>query len=601
MTAAGSVTEERLRRTGWALLLTLLAAMLAGAAFYDRAGWPGAVAGEATYLMQAESLLEDGDLAYSRADFDRMLLAELGEPTDLALASGSEGRRITFDRPFPYALWLAPFLALSPSHGFALANAVLLALVCVAASLLLGRRLGGAAPLAVTVLVFASVSFAYVFLATGDLFLMALVVLAFALAAAGERSTAAPAQVYGEAGGAPPRRWWLVGALLAVPLATDPLYGLLLLAAFVIAGRGAARANLTAGALIALLVLVGVQWWTGGGLHFIATERFRFTPETGFPLVDFTAAEWSATVHRLAALHWDGAPRLAWGLDLGLWLWNGLYLLLGRSIGLVPYFAPLLLIAGCGSLRGGRKAILAAVAAGLVLLVVLRPFNFYGGEGAVANRLFLPFYGALWWLLDAPARRRSEGVAHSARRAALWAAVAGLVAAPFLWRLWQAPRAHPIDPGTGYRHVTPLARRLLPYETSQRRMPGGEVAEVGGLMVKLLTERAWVETRRGRLVVDGRGPAEMLIGSSLPLDVLRLDFGKQAPSAMQISGGEIGERILLAGGGISFRVLPRGVVRRHPMWWTPQRQRLYLLSFELPTATDQPLAFQLSGERVGEP
>ena len=152
------------RPAAWVLLASLLAATLAGAYFYDRAGWPGRLAGESTYLMQAASLAVDFDLTYTRDDFDRMLLADLGNPTDLSLVSGSEGRRIAFDRPFPYALYLAPFVKLWPRQGFAIANALLLAFVSIFAARTLERQAGAWSPVWVAVLLFASVLFAYVFL-----------------------------------------------------------------------------------------------------------------------------------------------------------------------------------------------------------------------------------------------------------------------------------------------------------------------------------------------------------------------------------------------------------------------------------------------------
>jgi hypothetical protein len=44
-----------------AVLGLLLAATLAGAATLDRRRWPGLAGDEATYLMQAQSLVWDGD------------------------------------------------------------------------------------------------------------------------------------------------------------------------------------------------------------------------------------------------------------------------------------------------------------------------------------------------------------------------------------------------------------------------------------------------------------------------------------------------------------------------------------------------------------
>lgn len=570
-----------IRHAGWALLGSLLAVTLAAAITSDRTGWPSKLAGEATYLMQARSLAEDFDLVYTRADFDRMLLDDLGNPEDLALVTGSGGRRITFDRPFPYALYLAPFVKVWPRHGFAIANALLLVAVSIFAARTLERRIGPWGALWVAVLIFASVLFAYVFLATGDLFLFALTLLAFCLVARAESSE--------PDGDVSQRHWFVVGALLAIPAATEPLYGVLAVAtlfALPVKDHRAARTTLVFGFFAALLIQTLVGWWSGGGLFGLGASSFRFTPETGYPLVDFTAGEWPQTVRRLAAFHWDGAPRFSWGLDPRLWFWDGVYLIAGRSIGLLPYFAPLLVLPIVGSLAGFRRPLALAAVAWALSVVVLQPFNIYGGEGALANRLFLPIYGALWMLIATASRRRLM----------IAALLAPVLAAPFMWRLWTSPRDYPIDRGQGYRHVAPLAQRLLPYETSQRRMPGGDAASHNGLMVKFLSERGWAETRRGRLRIENGEPLELMIGSSQPLDFLRFDFGGDAPGEIEVAGGKLKERLLMAGGGISFRVEPRGH-RRHATWWTPEAQWLYCLALELPATNDKALAFEIQGER----
>ncbi len=88
---------------------------------------------------------------------------------------------------------------------------------------------------------------------------------------------------------------------------------------------------------------------------------------------------------------------------------------------------------------------------------------------------------------------------------------------------------------------------------------------------------------------------ELLVGSSMPLDALRFDFGTDAPGELEVTGGKPGDRLLEPGGGISFRVMT-GWPRRHPMWWTPQQQWLYRLTLELPEAGDKALGFQIHGE-----
>ena len=584
------------RRGGQALLAVLCAALVAGTWVGHRPPASPLVPGEATYLMQAASLWHDLDLTYTRADFDRLLLDRSGDPTDLELVSAGNGRRITYDRPFPYALYLAPFQAFLGTKGPAVANGFLLLLVAWFGARVLERRVGEYAPLWTALLLFASVVFVYVFLATGDFFLFALTTLAFLLltSGGGKESSAPQSQTQSQTQS---RAWrpMLAGMLLAVPVATEPLYLLLVFAAWRQPTVVGASRGLWVGFGSGWLAQIFVRWWAGGGLGPMGAERFRFTPETGFPLVDFTALEWSPVVHRLSALHWDGAPRFSWGVDLWLWLWDALYFVMGRNLGLLPYFAPLLLLLLAGSLRGGRRSLVLAAGLWAVALVVLHPFNFWGGPGTVANRLFLPVYGALWLFLDRP----QEGT-NRLRRLGAWAAIATmLVAALFLGRLWSNPWSAGL-PERGDWYVTPLAERLLPYETSQRWLPGGAMEDHGGLAVKFLDENGWAESRRQRLMVEGAEGTSLLIGSTDPLDTIRLDFGKEAPSKIEVRGGTLGDRLLRGDGGISFRIRPSGLPRKHPTWWTPNDQRLYVLSFHLPGAAEEPLPFKLVGERFEE-
>jgi hypothetical protein len=124
---------------------------------------------------------------------------------------------------------------------------------------------------------------------------------------------------------------------------------------------------------------------------------------------------------------------------------------------LLPYFAPALL--GLLQFRPDRGRVFLALAVALVAagFFTVRPFNFYGGGGALANRYLLPVYPAFWFMAARPARLRGA-----------FAAV--LVAAPFLWPLWLQPRAFPWTPEGGYRYVSNTARRLLPYETTQSHL-----------------------------------------------------------------------------------------------------------------------------------
>ncbi|HEY0558274.1 MAG TPA: hypothetical protein VGG20_28745, partial [Thermoanaerobaculia bacterium] len=368
----------------WAVLGLLLAATLAGALTFDRRSWPGLVGDEATYLMQAQSLAWDFDVRYTRHDYDRFV-AQWGTPPDgLILQSGDGGRTLVYAKPAAYALWIAPFLRLSPTRGAAVANTLLLALAALLAARALERRLGPTAPLWVAAWIFASVAFAYVFWAHSDLFLMSLVAIALALAYGAPRD--------GEAEESPGRtalRWAAAGLLLGLVFASRPFYGTLLLPAALAVPAPRRRlglATLAAGAVVAVLAsglthLAEADSWTP-----YSGERQSFDAKTGFPAVSLPPESWRQRGVGRGNRSWHAAdimgPRLS--------AWNSLYFLTGRDVGILPYYLPLLL--GLAAFRRGEgrgMLILAALAAAACFLIT-RPFNFYGGGGAIANRYFLP-------------------------------------------------------------------------------------------------------------------------------------------------------------------------------------------------------------------
>lgn len=566
--------QQRFTATAsWTLLGVLLVALLAAALIHDRSGRRRFAAGEATTIMQAESLLFDFDLAYERADHDRFAARWQGAPSDLELVSGSDGKRITFDRPFVYAVLLAPVLAALPRNGFAVLDVLLLAAAAVLSARAIGRTVA-AAPLLVAVLIFASVTFAHVFFARGDVFSLALLVAAVALVV--DRPPGSP------------RAWAGAGALLAIAAAGEPLLAVVPLALLVAAGSADGhrdRRALIAGFAVSWALLVVVRVASGGGMvHGFDAVAFRFTPATGFPLVDFPAAEWPQAIRELRAFH-RPSPPLAWGLDLGLLWANVRYLLFGRSLGLVPYFLPLLLLPLYAGRDRVRRAVLAAAGLFLLASLLLRPFDLAaaGGPGALANRAFLPLYGALWLVI---ARPRHGGLA----------VAAAALAAPFMLPVWGAPGDGPVDASGVPRHVSPAAARWLPYETSQRQLAAAPFSEHRGLWLRPLSTSVWVEEHKDRLAIDGAARGELLVASVIELAVLRLDFGADAPSELEVAGSEVMERLLDPGGGIGFRLRAEPVAH-HPLWWTAERMWLYRLAIQLPDATPGAHTFRITGER----
>jgi len=555
----------------WGALALLLAATLLAAATLDRRDWPGLIGDEAAYLMQAESLAFDGDLVYSRGDYDRFVDHWGRRPEGLILQSGDRGETLTYGKPALYSAWLAPFVRLSPTRGAATANALLLALAAVAAARALRPAVGAAAPLWVAAFVFASVAFANVFWAHGDLFLMCLTALGLAL-------------VYG-GGGSPAWRWAVAGALLAaVALARPPYAPLLLPAAWAAWGapagapRRRALAALAGGALVCAALAVAASAVQRGSWTPYGGERMGFYSHTGFPEVDLPPGGWSAELSRRPGSgSWVAREKLVLTARPKLLAYDALYFAAGSHVGLLPYYLPALL--GLLAWRPGsrRWPLAAAVAATVLVFFLLRPFNFYGGGEALANRYFLPVYPALWFL-PAP------GLADRWRRWT-WLAplAAALAATPFLMPLWTAPRAHPRTPEGTWRYVSPAARRLLPYETTLDHLKpaGRDDFALEGLWVKPLSAGAGGPDAEGRLVIepaaDGGPPAaELLLGSPRPLAALVVEPSPGAPP-LSFEGAEL--LAPPADGDGSYRLAPRRVAR-HPMWWTADDYHLYRLRIE---------------------
>ena len=562
----------------WALLLLPFLALLLAAAGNERASWPDLLPRESTLLMQAGSLLEDHDLVYERLDFDRLLLAWRGNPPDLNLATGSDGRKITFQYPFVYALYLAPFLAIAPERGIACANILLLLLATCVAGRTLHRRLGGASPLLLGLWLFGSAAFATVFRADGDAFVLALSLLAGSAVLAAE-----PAEQ-----GRGRRLMFGAGLLLGPVILAGPT-ALLLLALLVYSVAGEARRRLAPplllGAAAGMVFLMLVQWWNGGGLYFFATSTFNFTPATGYPAVDFPTGDWASEVQKLRALNWNAAPKLSLGFEPRLLLWNVWYFFAGASHGLIPYLLPLLLLLALARSR----ALLLVTALWVLSLLVLQPFNFWGGPGGLGNRLLLPLYGAAIVCLPA---LRGKWAAGPGRTKLAGAAILVLVA-PFLAGLWASPGSWPFA-RAAYQQQTAWARGLLPHETSQQFLPGGTVAELNGIFVAALDENSWVEKQQNRLGMQG-GQATFLVCSGTALSALVFEMGEDAPSEVSFQGGELAESILRPEGGIGFRIEPR-LWRRHPLFFSPLPLYIYRIEIGLPAGARGDTFFRLTPE-----
>ncbi|MEO1083603.1 MAG: hypothetical protein AAFY88_05125, partial [Acidobacteriota bacterium] len=356
------------------------------------------------------------------------------------------------------------------------------------------------------------------------------------------------------------------------------------------------RLSVVFGVLIGLGAQGVALFWVGGGLGSIDSVRFVFTPASGFPLVDVPTQDWSRVVEKLGALHFEGAPRFDWALEPTLVARHALYWLAGQSIGFLPYFgAPLVLLA-----LGVRRRVAAAWAIGLgataILAVLLEPFHMAVG-GAVGNPRLLPWLAVtiLLW------RGSAVTAPHASRRALAASAVAAALAAIFVGGAWLDPDGPPARMGAEglvAGHTTAAARAILPYELSQRPLPGGAAYDHSGLRVKLLS-RSLREKDLDVLTLSGAEPAHLWVASPEPLAAVLLAFGASAPATVELldAGAELLDRELRSDGGVTFRVAVEGL--RHGMWWSPRAQFVYRVNFRLPDAGETRLDFTLSGESPG--
>ena len=543
----------------WALVLVLTTAV----AVFDPRDWPYTVGDEGVYSMQAQSLAFDFDRRYEETDYRRYLETTGKVPDPLILQSTDGGGTLVYAKPVFYSLYLAPFVRLAPERGPIVANLVLLILAALLLECLLLQRVGADGPLVAAFLLFFSVTFGHVFWVHADLFY--LVVTALGLCCL---------DPWFEGRRPPPGRLIAGGALLATAGAGRPFY-LAVLAAVLLAAAPTLRqtwgrriAAIVLGA--AVVLLAGSAWFhgaSGGAWSPYVGERQGFSSATGYPDIDFDREGWPELLAVRGDASWVREGFLLPSFDAALLGHNVVYAFLGRSVGIVPYFLPLVL--ACACLRPGsrRRWLLAGVGLGLLAFLFKSPYNFYGGAGAIANRWFLPLYPVCWFLVERPPSRR-------------WLVASSLMAALFVAPLWWSAASFPveIDPDTGarrLRHVSPAAKWLLPLETSQIHLSSApRDVQHGDLRVRLIGNGVWPHGDDGVRYRPG-ADGELLIGSPVPLAGLTVEL-------VPVEAG-VGE-------AVSIVVERPRRIARHRYWYGAIPLNYYRLTLpEIPEGGDRDL------------
>lgn len=589
-------------RIAHGILAVLCLALLVAAATHGREDWTSFVGDEATYLMQAESLAWDLDVLYTPGDYRRFVDGWQLPPQGLILQSGDGGATITFGKPVFYAAYVAPFLRLAPQRGPFIANALLLIAAAWLAASVLARRIGPWAHLWVASLVFASVAFASTFWMHADLFLMCLSALAFSLLfdLRWRAQGLGPWQVSW--------RCLAIGALLAAVVFSRPLYVPLLVVAMVLLPRSRRRHVLLtlAGAALLLTSSAALQqhltdtWTPYGGL------RSGFYEHTGFPAVDFAVQQWTDSVKEMgnAAARTPLQTLRDRQQPPSLLAWNSLYFLVGRHVGILAYFLPVLLALWAtgqwltqphgdetGPSSGAHWSLLLAVAVAVGLFLWSRPYNFYGGGGSLANRYFLPLFPALWFL---PTRRIRlvEVVAVTA------------LASLFMWPLWQSPRLFPISKQGDYRYVSPVAQHLLPFETTQSHLRlAGREDLYEGFYLRLVSPSI-KRGLDGYFRLEAGEPGVMMLGSVEPLQPIQLVTKSPPGPFLDVEGGRVEGPNPTADGLWTYQLQLDDPEARHPMWWTERPVHLYRLQLQFGEPGGRRAVFRVvlpSGPDAGAP
>ncbi len=543
----------------WALVLVLTAAVAA----FDPADWPYTVGDEGVYSMQAQSLAFDFDRRYEASDYRRYVDATGKIPDPLILQSTDGGGTLVYAKPVFYSLYLAPFVRLAPERGPIVANLVLLILAALLLECLLLQRVGADGPLVAAFLLFFSVTFGHVFWVHADLFY--LVVTAAGLCCLDPWLEGKKPSLLRLAAG---------GVLLATAGAGRPFYLAVLLAVLLAAAptlrRAWGRRNAAIVLGAALVLLAGSAWAhraSGGAWSPYVGERQGFSSATGYPDIDFDREGWPELLAVRGDASWVREGFLLPSFDAALLGHNVVYAFLGRSVGIVPYFLPLVL--ACACLRPGsrRRWLLAGVGLGLLAFLFKSPYNFYGGAGAIANRWFLPLYPVCWFLVERPPSRR-------------WLVATSVVAALFVAPLWYSAASFPveIDADTGaqrLRYVSPAAKRLLPLETSQVHLSSapGDVQH-GDLRVRLIGSGVRPHGDDGIRYRPG-ADGELQIGSPVPLASLTVEL-------VPVETG--------AGEAVSIVVERPRRIARHRYWYGAIPLNYYRLTLpEIPEGGDRDL------------
>lgn len=499
---------------------------------------------EITYLAAGQSLVRDLDLQFGESDRQRLgELLQSEENLLLGPSSSTEGLR--YEVPAVYPFLLAPVVWLAPLRGPAVVNVLLVILAVVAAARRLDQRLGEAALALIAACLFASVMYRSVFLIGPTMLLAACVAIAMDLVLSHEEPAVhgipevyRPPETTPGSGG----RGVVIGGLLGLVALHHPLY-LLLAVPAVTAGSGQRRRAGQAGLILGLAAVLAA-----GAIK---------------------AGLWGLSVPELTS----GLGGQQVQFSVGSTSWNLLYFAVGRNVGVLPYFLPLVALLGLWK-GGSRRSVLVVTAlVGSLAFLVLMPFNFFAGPAAVGSASLIPWFVLLWFVPTGPL---PQG----------WLVATVLLAAPGMYPTWLAPNGEPVTANGVYRHAAGRFHYMLPLETTQEALPPGEVMG-NRFWIRSLSREARV-SGASRWLLEGEGWTVLQLAAPTELAAVHLQFGAQAAAQLEVQGADLGDMVLLPDGGVGFRLENLERKALHPMWWSQERYFNYVLRFRMPMEEARP-------------
>jgi hypothetical protein len=520
---------------------------------------------EATYYMMAYSLIEDGDLAYTKADLVRVWREFPGGPQGLFLKKGKtitgapdpNPNRLYYGKSFIYPLVAAPFVEVFGTSGFLVLHALLLSAVILCGYLFLHARSGRiVSVILASGFVMASIVPVYFVFLMPEVFNFSVVFLAYFCWL--YKEVARPDQT-------PPRMQWLFSGRSDVVAAT--LLGIATFSkatnAFLFAPiviwqgwcllRGSRSRTgqmvrailafaLLAGGLFAVNKLSSGEWSYQGGER--ATYYFEFPFQNEVPKHDLgltkSRGEVLGSLSHIIFNSRTFTSNLTHNLE---------YFFIGRHTGLLGYFFPAMFAIAAFLLAPRRRPLWQwlVLGAGLLqglLFIIVTPYTWHGG--AVGNRYFFSGYGAMLFVLP-PIQSVFASFAQ-------WA-IGSLFVAPMVLNPFVASSHSENNAKSGPLHLFPIELTLindLPVnnEPEHARRWFGDVGQGDpGFLLYFLDDNAYDREPDKSFWTRGQARAEFVIKTDRPIRraIVTLTAGPVATDVRVTIGGRSQETHLAPG------------------------------------------------------